>query len=67
LDLGTGEVERLTKGNGYATNLRVFADGKTAAFLKWRSDWHATPVESELYLLDIRSHSVTPLKVSGLN
>jgi Tol biopolymer transport system component len=67
LDLGTSEVERLTKGNGYATNLRVFADGKTAAFLKWRSDWHATPVESELYLLDIQSHSVTPLKVSVLN
>jgi len=67
LDLGTGEVERLTKGNGYATDLTVFADGKTAAFLKWRSDWHATPVESELYLLDIQSHSVTPLRVSGLN
>src|ERR1700722_608079 len=67
LDLGTGDVERLTKGNGYATDLRVFPDGKTAAFLKWRSDWHATPVESELYLLDIQSHSVTPLKVSGLN
>ena len=51
LDLQTGAVERLTKRNGYATDLRVFADGKTAAFLKWRSDRHATPVESELYLL----------------
>jgi Tol biopolymer transport system component len=67
LDLETGAVERLTKKNGYATDLRVFADGKTAAFLKWRSDRHATPVESELYLLDIQSHNVTPVKVSGLN
>jgi Tol biopolymer transport system component len=67
LDLQTGAVERLTKRNGYATDLRVFADGKTAAFLKWRSDRHATPVESELYLLDIQSHNVTPVKVSGLN
>jgi Tol biopolymer transport system component len=66
LDLGTGAIERLTKGNGYATDLRVFANGKTAVFLKWRSDWHATPVKSELYLLDIQSHEVTPLKVSGL-
>ena len=67
LDLETGAVERVTKKNGYATDLRVFADGKTAAFLKWRSDRHATPVESELYLLDIQSHNVTPVKVSGLN
>jgi Tol biopolymer transport system component len=67
LDLETGAVERLTKKNGYATDLRVFAGGKTSAFLKWRSDRHATPVESELYLLDIQSHNVTPVKVSGLN
>ena len=67
LDLQTGAVEKLTKRNGYATDLRVFADGKTAAFLKWRSDSHATPVESELYLLDLQSHNVTPVKVNGLN
>jgi len=67
LDLQTGGVERLTKRNGYATDLRVFADGKTAVFLKWRSDRHATPVESELYLLDLQSHNVSPMKVNGLN
>jgi len=67
LDLQTGAVERLTKRNGYATDLRVFADGKTAAFLKWHSDRHATAVESELYLLDLQSHNVTPMKVNGLN
>jgi Tol biopolymer transport system component len=66
LDLQTGAVERLTKRNGYATDLRVFADGKTAVFLKWRSDRHATPVESELYLLDLQSHNVIPMKVNGL-
>jgi Tol biopolymer transport system component len=67
LDLGAGTLERLTKGNGYATDLRVFSDGKTAVFLKWRSDWHATPVKSELYLLDLQSRALTPLKVNGLN
>jgi Tol biopolymer transport system component len=67
LNLQTGAVERLTKRNGYATDLRVFADGKTAAFLRWRSDRHATPVENDLYLLDLQSHNVTPMKVNGLN
>lgn len=67
LDIGTGVVERLTKGNGYATNLKVSADGKTAVFLKWRSDWHATPNRSELYLLDLQSRKLTALKVNGLD
>ncbi len=67
LGLGTGAVERLTRGNGYATDLRVFADGKIALFLKWRLDWHRTPVSSELYLLDLQTYKVTPFKVKGLN
>jgi Tol biopolymer transport system component len=44
LDLQTGAVERLTKRNGYATDLRVFAHGKTAVFLKWRSDHPFTTI-----------------------
>jgi Tol biopolymer transport system component len=67
LDIGTGVVERLTKGNGYATDLKVSADGKTAVFLKWRSDWHATPNRSELYLLDLQSRKLTALKINGLD
>jgi Tol biopolymer transport system component len=67
MDLGTGEVERLTKKNGYTTDLRVFADGKTAAFLKERSDRHASPAESFLNLLDLQSRDLTPIKVNGLN
>jgi TolB protein len=67
MDFATGTVERLTKGTGYATDLRVSADGKTAAFLKWRTDWRATPVESVIYVLDLQSRQLTPLKVSGLN
>lgn len=67
IDLGTKTLERLTNGNGYATNLRVSMDGKTAVFLKWRSDRHATPVTSEPYLLDVESHRLTALQISGLN
>jgi Tol biopolymer transport system component len=67
LELSSGNLERLTNGNGFANDLSVFPDGKTAVFQKWHSDWHGTPVNGELYLLDLQSHSVTPFKVSGLN
>ena len=67
VDLGTGSLERLTNGNGYATDLKVSADGNTAVFLKWHSDWRSTPDKSELYLLDVQTRKLTPLKVTGLN
>jgi hypothetical protein len=35
--------------------------------LKWRSDWRVTLVKSELYLLDVQTHKVTPIKVNGSN
>jgi len=67
IDIGTGAVEGLTKGNGFATDLKVSADGKTAVFLKWRLNWHGTPVKSEVYLLDVQTHKLTVLKVTGLD
>jgi Tol biopolymer transport system component len=66
IDLETKSLERLTNGNGYATNLRVSMDGKTAVFLKWRSDRHATPVESEIFLLDIKTRKLVPLSFTGV-
>jgi Tol biopolymer transport system component len=66
-ELGTDSVERFTTGNGYATDLAVSADGKTAVFLKWQSDWRGTPDKNALYLLDLQTHKVTPITVSGLN
>lgn len=67
VDLGTGSLERFTNGNGYATDLKVSANGETAVFLKWRSDWRGTPDKSELYLLDVQTHKLTAFKVTGLN
>jgi Tol biopolymer transport system component len=67
IDLRTKALERLTNGNGYATNLRVAMNGKKAVFLKWRSDRHATPVKSEIYALDIQTHQLAPLTVMGLD
>ncbi len=67
MDIETGSVERLTKGNGYATDLKISADGKIAAFLKWHSDWHGTPNKSELYLLDLQTRKLTAFKVTGLD
>ena len=67
VNIDTGALERLTERNAFATDLRVSGDGKTAVFLKWRSDWHGTPVKSEIYLLDMQTHKLTPLRVKGLN
>jgi Tol biopolymer transport system component len=67
LDLQTGSLERLTKGNGYATDLKVSADGKTAAFLKWRKNWLGDLSGNQVYLLDVQNRTLTPLKIKGLN
>ena len=67
LDLGTSSVERLTNGNGYATDLRVSANGKTAVFLKWRKNWLGELTTNEIQLLDLQSRTLTPLKVTGLD
>jgi len=63
----TGAIEKLTNHNGYATELKVSANGKTAAFLKWRKNWMLEVTDPEPYLLDLESHKLTPLKISGLN
>ncbi len=62
----TSSIERLTTANGYATDLQVSADGKTAAFLKWRKNWMGDLTGNQIYLLDVQSRKLTPLKVSGL-
>jgi Tol biopolymer transport system component len=67
VDLETGSLERFTNGNGYATDLKVSADGKTAVFLKWQSDRHRTPIKNELYLLDLQTHTLRLVNVSGIN
>jgi dipeptidyl aminopeptidase/acylaminoacyl peptidase len=65
LKLDTGAIEKLTNRNGYATELKVSADGKTAAFLKWRKNWKLEVTDPEPYLLDLESHKLTHLKPRG--
>jgi Tol biopolymer transport system component len=67
VDIRTGTLEQLTKGNGYSSDLKVSADGKTAVFLKWRLNWRGTTGKSEVYLLDVQSRKLTAIKVNGLN
>jgi len=67
LNPDTGAIEKLTDRNGYATDLRVSADGRTAAFLKWRNNWLGDLIGNQIYLLDLQSHKLTPLIVAGFN
>lgn len=66
LNTDTGGIEKLTNANGYSTELKVSADGKTAAFLKWQRNLRGVK-DPEPYLLDVETHKLTPLKVTGLN
>lgn len=66
LNPDTGAIEKLTNQNGYATELKVSADGKIAAFLKWHRNWNGV-TDPEPYLLEVQSHKLTRVKVSGLN
>ena len=66
MDIDSGSVERLTQGNGFATGLKVSANGKTDVCIKWRLNWRQVPVQSTPYLLDLQTHKLTPLKVKGL-
>jgi hypothetical protein len=53
------------ESNGYSYSLRVSPDGKTAAFV--RQKWHdGQPGTSAIFLLDLASGTVTPLRVTGL-
>lgn len=66
LNPDTGAIEKLTDRNGYATELKVSADGKLAAFLKWHRNWKGV-TDPEPHLLDLQSHALKPLKITGLN
>jgi Tol biopolymer transport system component len=67
LNPDTGAIEKLTNANGYATDLTVSADGRIAAFFKWRKNWLGDLAGNQIYLLDVQSHKLTPVRVSGLN
>jgi len=67
LEIATGVLDRLTTGNGFASDLCVFPDGKTAVFQKWHSDWHGTPDVGQLYFLDLKTRKITPFTITGLN
>jgi len=66
LNPDTGAIKKVTNKNGYATELKVSADGKTAAFLKWRYTWRGV-TDPEPYLLDVQSQKLIPLTVIGLH
>jgi Tol biopolymer transport system component len=66
LDPQSGSLETLTNGNGYATDLKVSADGRTAAFLKWRKNRLGDLIGNQVYLLDLQSRRLRALETTGL-
>lgn len=62
----TGVIDKLTNENGYATELKVSADGNTAVFLKWRKNWTGELAGCAVSILDLRSRTVRPLQIAGL-
>jgi Tol biopolymer transport system component len=66
LNPDTGAIEKLTNRNGYATDLSVSADGNTAVFLKWRKNWLGELSGCDVYMLDIKTARLSPLRITGL-
>ena len=65
MDLNSKSVEKLTAANGYATDLCLSNDARTAAFLRWTSRWGSLPNLSRLYTLDLVTRRVTASDVTG--
>jgi Tol biopolymer transport system component len=65
LDLTSNALEKFTASNGYATDLCVSSDGKTAVFLRWTSRWGSFPNLARLYTLDLATKRLTALNVTG--
>lgn len=63
LNPDTSAIEKLTNKNGYATELRVSADGNTAVFLKWRKNWMSEVTDPEPYLLDVKTRATRRLMI----
>jgi Tol biopolymer transport system component len=64
-NLANNAAERLTTANGYATDLCVSSDGKTAVFLRWTARWGSIPNLARLYVLDLSTKRITETKVTG--
>ena len=64
MDLVTQEVNKITTANDYSYSLRVSLDGRRAVFVR---DISKSGKRSEIILLDLATHKLTPLKVTGLD
>ena len=66
LNIETPKAEKLTTGNGYASDLEVSPDGRTAVFVKWKLGWNRSPESGDVTLLDLTHNTTRPLKIEGL-
>jgi len=65
MDLQTQRVDRLTRNIGYAYGLQLSTDGKTAIFMRDSSHWFRN--KTEIFLLDVATHKLTPFTITGID
>jgi len=65
LDLRTQNVESLTSAKGHAGQLQISRDGQKAVFL--HEDYDRTDGKATVFLLDLKTHDLTPLTINGIH
>ncbi len=67
MDLKTGDLEQLTRQNGYSTGLRFSPNGRLAIFEKWSKNWRSMPIHPMLYVLNLETKKMTKLDIAIAN
>lgn len=67
LEIATRKLERLTKTNGYASDLCISQNGEKAAFFTWTlSKLNSMPINPSLQVLNIKTRAISTVAITGL-
>jgi Tol biopolymer transport system component len=67
MELSSGNLQKLTTTNGYASDFRLSCGGKKAVYLLWKiSHIQKLPRGYQLQLLDMQTGAVVPVNITGL-
>ena len=67
LEIASRRLERLTKTNGYASDLCISQNGERAAFFTWTlSQLNSVPIHPSLQVLNIKTRAISTVAITGL-